>query len=173
MTNSIKFSVIIPVYNVQDYLSECLDSIVGQTLKDIEIICVDNGSVDKSLEILKKYAKRDKRIKILEIGRSNAGAARNAGLAMANGEFLYFIDSDDYCETDLLEKCYIVFRLSGLSRNLRNELKKSKKIYTIAQDEDTCVVYGMPRAIAEAGCTDEVVPLDNIASQILKHVGVK
>ena len=106
MTNSIKFSVIIPVYNVQDYLSECLDSIVGQTLKDIEIICVDNGSVDESLEILKKYAKRDKRIKILEIGRSNAGAARNAGLAVANGEFLYFIDSDDYCETDLLEKCY-------------------------------------------------------------------
>lgn len=106
MTNLIKFSVIIPVYNVQDYLSECLDSIVGQTLTDIEIICVDNGSMDESLEILKKYAKRDKRIKILEIGRSNAGAARNAGLAVANGEFLYFIDSDDYCETDLLEKCY-------------------------------------------------------------------
>jgi glycosyltransferase involved in cell wall biosynthesis len=106
MTNPIKFSVIIPVYNVKDYLSECLDSIVGQTLTDIEIICVDNGSMDESLEILKKYAKRDKRIKILEIGRSNAGAARNAGLAVANGEFLYFIDSDDYCETDLLEKCY-------------------------------------------------------------------
>lgn len=108
MEKKIKFSVITPVYNVQNYLPECLGSIIGQTMRDIEIICVDNGSTDKSLSILKQYAKKDKRIKVLEIGKADAGTARNAGLDVAVGEYLYFIDSDDYCEKDLLEKAYEV-----------------------------------------------------------------
>ena len=90
-----KVSVIIPVYNVEAYLRQCLDSVVNQTLKDIEIICVDDGSTDSSAEILKEYATKDGRIKVLTQSNSGAGAARNAGLAVAKGEWLSFLDADD------------------------------------------------------------------------------
>lgn len=102
----VKISVIIPVYNVEKYLSRCLDSIVNQTLRNIEIICVDDGSTDNSLEILKLYAIKDNRIKIITQENAGAGAARNKGLEIACGEYLYFMDSDDYANTDLLEKLY-------------------------------------------------------------------
>lgn len=101
-----KVSVIIPVYNVEKFLPQCLDSVVGQTLPDIEIICVDDGSSDSSLDILKKYAKKDKRIQIIQQQNKFAGEARNAGLAVANGEFLSFLDSDDFFEPEMLEEMY-------------------------------------------------------------------
>ena len=91
-----KVSVIIPVYNVEEYLRECLDSIVKQTLREIEIICVDDGSTDNSLEILKEYAKKDNRITVITQKNLHAGVARNAGLAVAKGEYLSFLDSDDF-----------------------------------------------------------------------------
>lgn len=91
-----KVSVIIPVYNVEVYLRQCLDSVVNQTLKDIEIICVDDGSTDGCAEILKEYATKDERIKILTQSNSGAGAARNAGLVSAKGKWLYFLDGDDF-----------------------------------------------------------------------------
>ena len=75
-----KVSVIIPVYNVEPYLKQCMDSVVGQTLKDIEIICVDDGSTDGSLDILKEYATEDSRIQIIEQKNAGAGAARNLSL---------------------------------------------------------------------------------------------
>lgn len=90
-----KVSVIIPVYNVEAYLRQCLDSVVNQTLKDIEIICVDDGSIDGSAAILEEYAAKDIRIKVLTQANSGAGAARNAGLAVAKGEWLSFLDADD------------------------------------------------------------------------------
>lgn len=91
-----KVSVIIPVYNVEEYLRECLDSVVNQTLKEIEIICVDDGSTDNSLEILKEYAKKDNRISVLTQKNSGAGIARNVGINMASGTFIAFMDPDDY-----------------------------------------------------------------------------
>lgn len=105
-TNNIKISVIIPVYNVQDYLSECLDSIINQTLKDIEIICVNDGSTDSSLEILEKYAKKDSRITIINQKNCGLGCARNSGLLQASGEYISFIDSDDYISLDSYESLY-------------------------------------------------------------------
>ena len=99
-------SVIIPVYNVEKYLRQCLDSVVNQTLKDIEIICVDDGSTDGSLKILKDYAVKDSRIKIIKQKNKGAATARNKGLENSKGEFLYFIDSDDYLEFDAFEKIY-------------------------------------------------------------------
>jgi glycosyltransferase involved in cell wall biosynthesis len=90
-----KVSVIIPVYNVEAYLRQCLDSVVNQTLKEIEIICIDDGSTDGSAAILQEYAAKDERIKILTQVNSGAGAARNAGLAAAKGEWLSFLDADD------------------------------------------------------------------------------
>ena len=100
-----KVSVIIPVYNTEAYLRECLDSVVNQTQRDIEIICVDDGSTDGSPAILKEYEKKDSRIKVLTQPNLNAGAARNHGLQYATGEYLSFLDSDDYVELTMLEDC--------------------------------------------------------------------
>ncbi|MDD5159200.1 MAG: glycosyltransferase [Sulfuricurvum sp.] len=94
-----KISVIIPVYNVEAYLKECLDSIVSQELHDIEIICVNDGSTDGSLSILEKYAADDKRIIIIDQKNQGLSGARNNGLKKAQGEYILFSDSDDYLLT--------------------------------------------------------------------------
>lgn len=99
-------SVILPVYNSEKYLKQCMDSIVGQTLHNIEIICVDDGSADGSLDILREYENTDKRVKVLCQQNAGAGAARNYGLSVAQGEYLSFLDSDDFFEPDMLEKSY-------------------------------------------------------------------
>ena len=101
-----KVSVIIPVYNVENYLRECLDSIVNQTLKDIEIILVDDGSTDSSLSICNEYAQKDNRITVLTQQNKGVGAARNKGLERATGDYLYFLDSDDFIKLETLEKLY-------------------------------------------------------------------
>lgn len=101
-----KVSVIIPVYNVEAYLWQCLDSVSNQTLRDIEIICVDDGSTDGSGKILDQYAEKDNRIQLIHKKNEGAGASRNVGLAMATGEYLLFLDSDDYFRLDMLEKMY-------------------------------------------------------------------
>lgn len=99
----IKISVIIPVYNVADYLPNCLDSILNQSVKEVEIICVNDGSSDNSLEILKDYEKKDKRVIIIDKENEGSGVARNAGLAIANGKYVYFVDGDDWLEANSLE----------------------------------------------------------------------
>ncbi|MCR5651796.1 MAG: glycosyltransferase [Lachnospiraceae bacterium] len=99
-----KVSVIIPVYNVEPYLRECLDSVVNQTLRDIEIICVDDGSTDGSPAILEEYRNKDSRIKVITQENRGQSVARNRGMDAACGEYIYFIDSDDYVDTVLLEK---------------------------------------------------------------------
>ena len=95
-----------PVYNVEKYLRKCLDSILNQTFQDFEIICVDDGSSDKSLEILEEYAKKDSRFVILKEIHLGAGEARNRGLELAKGKYIQFLDSDDYFEPDMLEELY-------------------------------------------------------------------
>ncbi len=101
---SMLLSVIIPVYNVEKYLAECLDSVCAQTLRDIEIICIDDGSTDRSLEILKEIAAKDSRLRILRQQNRGAGAARNYGIREAKGQYLFFADADDRLAPDLLEK---------------------------------------------------------------------
>lgn len=101
-----QISVILPVYNEEKYLEQCLQSICIQTLKEIEIICVDDGSTDRSLEILQKYAKKDDRIRVLTQKNQFAGAARNYAMKDAAGKYLSFLDADDYFEPDMLEKLY-------------------------------------------------------------------
>ena len=97
-------SIIIPVYNVASYLRCCLDSVVNQSIKDIEIICVDDGSTDNSPNILREYAESDNRIQIITQANAGPGAARNTGLSRARGEYLIFLDSDDWFEQDFLEQ---------------------------------------------------------------------
>jgi len=101
-----QISVIIPVYNVRPFLRQCLDSIVKQTLKAIEIICVDDGSTDGSLDILKEYAAKDKRITLVAPGHIGTGYCRNIALSLAKGEYIGFVDPDDWIEEQYFEKLY-------------------------------------------------------------------
>lgn len=101
-----KVSVIMPVYNSEKYLKIALDSLCSQTLKDIEIICVDDGSKDNSYSILREYADKDKRFIVLRQENKFAGVARNQGINIATGKYLSFLDSDDYFKPDMLKKAY-------------------------------------------------------------------
>lgn len=101
-----KVSVIIPVYNVGNYLRECLDSVINQTLKEIEIICVNDGSTDNSLEILQEYALKDNRITMISQENQGQGIARNKGIEISKGEYVLFIDPDDWIELKAIEFLY-------------------------------------------------------------------
>ena len=101
-----KVSVIVPVYNVEPYLSACLVSCMQQTLKDIEIICVNDGSTDHSLEILKEFQKADRRIRIIDKENGGLSSARNAGIKAARGEWLVFLDSDDLLSENACERVW-------------------------------------------------------------------
>lgn len=103
----VKISIIIPVYNVEEYLGKCLDKLINQTLRDIEIICIDDGSTDNSPAILKEYASIDARIKIITQCNSGVSSARNNGLKLVRGEYIGFCDPDDWVDTDFYEKLYI------------------------------------------------------------------
>lgn len=104
--SEIKISVIVPIYNVEKYLKKCLDTVINQTLKEIEIICVNDGSTDNSRKILEKYAKQDPRIIIIDKKNGGLSSARNAGMKVAKGEFIGFVDSDDWVEETMFEKLY-------------------------------------------------------------------
>ena len=110
----VAISVIIPVYNVEKYLGRCLDSVVNQTFTDIEIICINDGSSDNSLEILKRYAQRDRRIKIFTQENSGLSASRNVGMKYASGDYIYFIDSDDYLVKTAFEELYKIATINNL-----------------------------------------------------------
>lgn len=102
----VKISVIVPVYNTQKYLNECLNSLINQTFQDIEIICINDGSTDDSLEVLNEFSKKDNRIKIVTQKNSGLSASRNHGIELSKGEYIYFIDSDDYIELNTLKELY-------------------------------------------------------------------
>lgn len=102
----VKISVIIPVYNVQDYLRECLSSVIHQTLEDIEIICVDDGSTDSSLKILTEYEYLDDRITIIHKSNKGLASTRNFAMKYAKGKYIFFLDSDDNIKLNTLEELY-------------------------------------------------------------------
>lgn len=99
-----KISVIVPVYKVEKYLRQCLESVVNQTYKNLEIIIIDDGSPDNCGAICDEYAAKDERIKMIHQANKGLSAARNVGLDMATGEWISFVDSDDWCELDMYEK---------------------------------------------------------------------
>lgn len=121
-------SIIVPVFNVEKYLKEALESVVNQTYKNIEIICVNDGSTDNSMQILEEYIAKDTRIRILTQQNKGLSAARNTGLKEANGEYIYFLDSDDYFDLEVVEKTVNLFtnEIDIISFNL-------EKIYEIEQ----------------------------------------
>ena len=101
----LKVSIIVPIYNVEKYLSQCLDSIIGQTYSNIEIILIDDGSTDNSPQICDEYAKQDGRIRVIHKENSGASSARNLGLKTAKGEYLAFMDPDDWLDLNTIEFC--------------------------------------------------------------------
>ncbi len=106
----VKVSIILPIYNVERYLPKCLDSLTAQTLEDIEIICVNDGSTDNTLQILQQYAAKDKRIKIINQANAGPGVARNNGIAAAKGEYIAFVDPDDWVEIEAYEELYQIIK---------------------------------------------------------------
>lgn len=140
-----KLSILIPIYNVEQYLEECLDSVINQTLKNIEIICLNDGSTDNSLSILKDYAKKDTRIKIIDKQNSGYGHTMNIGLENATGEYIGIVEPDDYVPLDMYEILYNkaikndvdlikadFYRFKGSGNNLEltlNKLDCSNKYY--------------------------------------------
>lgn len=148
-----KVSVIIPVYNAGCYLKLCLESVINQTYKELEIIIIDDGSTDLSWEIITEYAKRDNRIRAFTQENQGQSAARNFGIKIATGEFIMFIDSDDYIVSDMIEILYgnliqykadvsvcAIKRCTEKNFNSVN-LKKSEKVEV--SDSLQCAIYAM------------------------------
>ncbi|MDM5247029.1 MULTISPECIES: glycosyltransferase [unclassified Lysinibacillus] len=113
MEPQILVSVILPVYNAEKYLEKCLTSICHQTLKNIEIIAINDGSCDQSMMILQKFAKADARITVFDIPNGGVSKARNLGIAHANGQYVTFVDADDWIELTMLQELYLACRLTG------------------------------------------------------------
>ena len=109
-----KISIVIPMYNVEKYIDDCLTSIINQTFKDIEIICIDDGSSDKTLDIANKYKKNDKRISIYKQQHAGVSIARNKGLDKATGKYILFFDSDDILDLNALEDLYNILEKEKL-----------------------------------------------------------
>lgn len=111
-----KVSVIIPVYNAEKYLNQCISSIANQTMQDIEILAINDGSTDNSLNLLDQLSEKYKgRLKVFTKENGGAGSARNIGIENANGEFIKFVDADDYLRVDILEKMYSIAKEHGVS----------------------------------------------------------
>lgn len=108
-------SVIVPVYNVEQYLCRCIDSILAQTFCDIEVILIDDGSKDTSGSICDRYAKKDSRVTVIHKENEGVSVARNCGLAIAKGKYIMFCDSDDYVETTWVEKLHYVINSNDVS----------------------------------------------------------
>lgn len=96
-------SIVIPVYNVENYLRQCMDCVVNQTYKNLEIVCVNDGSPDRSIDILREYEQKDNRIKVVEIENQGLSGARNVGTSHSTGEYLIYLDSDDWMDVDVVE----------------------------------------------------------------------
>ena len=127
-----KYSIIIPVYNVENTLKRCLESVINQTYKNLEIICVNDGSKDKSLEILREYEKKDNRIIVIDKKNGGLASARNSGLEIFSGDIVTFIDSDDWYELDCIESINKIFE-----ENQNLDLCRSNYFLTDGENEKT------------------------------------
>lgn len=134
----IKVSVIIPVYNTEKYLEKCLESLINQTLEEIEIICVNDGSTDSSADILSRFESKSSKIKIIHQSNLKQGAARNRGLRIATGEYIGYVDSDDWVDLEYYEKLYNTAKKYdsdiALATNVRIGNGKTKKRLNITSE---------------------------------------
>ncbi len=133
-----KVSIIVPVYNSEKFLDKCLNSLMAQTLKEIEIICVNDGSTDNSLKILQNYAQKDERVKIISQENKGLSAARNTALKTAIGKYIGFLDSDDFFASDFLEKLYFSAEKENADVAVSNiiRINKEKKENMLIYDKE-------------------------------------
>lgn len=151
-----KVSVIVPVYNVQNYLTQCLESILNQTLKDIEIICINDGSTDSSTEILNNFQKEDERVIVVNKSNGGYGSSCNMGLRLARGEYISIVESDDYIDKNMLEDLY------NLAKKNNTDVVKSAYYEYRDDEKDISKInwseqYNMPQGVFKiADCTQLV-----------------
>ena len=168
-------SIIVPVYNVEKYLSKCLDSLLRQTISDCEIICVNDGSTDRSLDILQDYAMRDDRITIISQENAGLGAARNAGIRAARGTYLGFIDSDDFADCSLFEKAVncaeknksdvVIFNAYlYFTDSCRKTVFRDAEFYRLLEEEEYFTAVEHPKIINSIGVWDKIYRKDFILS---------
>lgn len=142
-------SIIVPVYNVEKYLDRCIKSILEQTFKDFELILIDDGSTDGSGKMCDEYLKMDSRIKVVHKENGGQGSARNVGIEMASGEYIGFVDSDDYIDADMYELLYNNLVKENADMSICGEWhcykdkppKKNKPYYAVLNTEDTVRLY--------------------------------
>jgi len=186
MDGNPKVSVIIPVYNTGRYLCECLDSVLGQTLKDIEVVCVDDGSTDSSPSILARYAAGDPRVRLLASPHAGAYRARETGLKVSRGEFIHFMDADDAIAAGALESlCAVadrenldqvvfsssVFCEDDVTPPLRRWAKRMERYYSVPKAVAGRVMPGreLMAALLDEGRFHVSPPLRIVRASILKE----
>ena len=148
-----RISVIVPVYRVEPYLARCLDSILGQSYESLEVIAVDDGSPDRSGEILDAYAARDGRLRVIHQENGGLSAARNAGLDLATGEYIGFVDSDDYILPQMYETLLRLIEAYGADIA---ECAAALDTDTGREDQSGVAVYEGGAAILEATALDRI-----------------
>lgn len=132
-------SIIVPVYNVENYIERCLNSLVNQTFKDIEVITINDGSTDKSLELLNKYEKEDIRVSVIDLGDEGVSYCRNLGIEKANGKYIMFVDSDDWIDSSMVEVMYKKAEENNLDLVMCSYIREFKdhskeKIFNLPQE---------------------------------------
>ena len=159
-----RISVVIPVYNVGKYLRRCLDSLASQTLREIEIICVDDGSTDESGEILDEYAARDTRVRVVHQENAGAGPARNTGMDLAQGEYLFFCDPDDWCDRRMLKSMYSV------AARDKAEIVMVSNFYCDGDDERVSSRRKIPREVLDLRQPFAATEIADRIFQLFPHV---
>ena len=181
-----KVSIIVPVFRVEDYLDRCVGSLVGQTLKDIEIILVDDGSPDGCPAMCDKWAQTDGRIRVIHKPNGGLGFARNSGIEQAEGEFIGFVDSDDYVKPDMFERLYLAAKaenaqiamsglcciggaLPGEKQDSRYGFSTVKNIYSLKTVRENGIAFMSEREVM----SEDVFFLLDFLSCISRAVGIE
>lgn len=171
-------SIIVPVYNVELYIETCIKSLIEQTYKNLEIIIIDDGSDDNSLNICKQYALKDKRIKLIHQKNSGVSAARNKGIGAAAGDYIGFVDADDYCDKNMFKYLYesLIKYEADIACCRRNEIKNNKIIdvtgYYYNEDEKVLTKLEMLSRYVQSmdySVANKIYKKDIIKNYILPH----
>ena len=170
-----KVTIIIPVYNTEALLPRCLESVVAQTLSEVEIICVDDGSTDRSAEVLQEWAARDSRIRVIRQANGRQGKARNAAMAVATGEYIGMIDSDDYIPTDYFERLYTTAVEHDADVAMCGIIKeKTTHNRVVAEFGEVMVAEDAARKMQVCNCPPDFHPVNKLyRREMLERVGLR
>lgn len=174
MNSSLKFSIIIPVYNADKYVEKCVDSVIGQTYNNIEVIIIDDGSIDNSFLILKNIAELDSRIKILSQNNSGPSIARNIGLENATGDYISFLDADDWLEENAFQLLYKYISENAfpdiiMFNNFVNDFKKNNPFLKSGLYDREAIIKKIYPRLIESNHINESAIRSSVCLRIFKH----